>query len=336
MFQMFRWLGWLLFGSTVFLGSVVVFPATAQKKKSLQRLYQDAKRLVVRKKYRRALHLFRAVLQQMKEKEEAETTTAKREHWRQQRASLLYVIGRTSEYASMWPDAYQAYKDCEKLGPSDAMRDAIRKRAKALLKHIRSYLVFNTNPENTWVELIDSQGRIHKGRSPLKLVLPPGTVSFSVSRKGYETMERRITLEPLQKTQFFLDLIPQKIRKAPPPSPRHSWRLPVAWTSVGLGIASAVAAVTLLVVSQQQLANYDARRNAANAAQRFQQDREAFVEPLRGAQGTEAGSIATFVGTIAFAGVAVGILLWAPPTIPATPPPASPSPAKPKQLLMLP
>lgn len=241
-----------------------------------------------------------------------------REHWRQQRARLLYVIGRTSEYASLWADAYRAYRGSESLKPSDAMRNAIRKRIQALLSHIPATLTLHTEPEQAEIELIDAQGRVHQGKSPLKLTLPPGSTTFSIQQKGYETRKRRLSLDPLQHTQLFLELLPLQTAQQSNAPPSTSWRVPVAWASVGMGLASSIASIALIAVSQQQLAAYDAQRASPKATAQFALDPERFVDPLRSAQSTEAASIGTFAGACVFFGLAAALLFWSPPKPPST------------------
>ncbi len=289
---------------------------------SLERLYQNGKRLVVQKEYNEALRVFGRVLVLMQKQEEAQTTAKQREHWRQQRARLLYVIGRTSEYASLWADAYRAYRGSESLKPSDAMRNAIHKRIEALLSHIPATLTLHTEPEQAEIDLIDAQGRVHRGKSPLKLTLPPGTTTFSIQQKGYETRKRRIALAPLQHTQLFLELPSLQTTQQPNNPPSASWRVPVAWASIGMGIASSIASIALIAVSQQQLAAYDVQRASPKATTQFSLDPERFVDPLRSAQSTEAASIGTLAGACVLFGLAAALLFWSPPkpTPTATPP----------------
>ncbi|MCK6509733.1 PEGA domain-containing protein [Myxococcota bacterium] len=285
---------------------------------SLESLYQNGKRLVVQKEYNEALRVFGRVLVLMQKQEQAQTTAKQREHWRQQRARLLYVIGRTSEYASLWADAYRAYRGSESLKPSDAMRNAIRKRIQALLSHIPATLTLHTEPEQAEIELIDAQGRVHQGKSPLKLTLPPGSTTFSIQQKGYETRKRRLSLDPLQHTQLFLELLPLQTAQQSNAPPSTSWRVPVAWASVGMGLASSIASIALIAVSQQQLAAYDAQRASPKATAQFALDPERFVDPLRSAQSTEAASIGTFAGACVFFGLAAALLFWSPPKPPST------------------
>ncbi len=308
-----KMLWWIWFFFCSFSAVLYQPPSLHANQISLERLYQDGKRLVLRKDYQEALRVFRRVLILMKKQELAQEKPEQREHWQQQRARLLYVIGRTSEYAALWADAYRAYRDCESLKPSDAMREAIRKRIQSLLPRISATLTLHTEPEQASIELIDAQGRVHQGKSPFTRTLSPGVITFSMKRQGYETRKRRISLEPLQNTKLFLELVPLQTAIKPKPPSSFSWRVPVVWLSVGLGIASSAASIALIAVSQQQLAAYDEMRASSNASQTFLLDRKLFVSRLQNAQSTEAASIGTFVGAGVFFALATAFFFWSPP-----------------------